>query len=160
MVEAVMRREIRNPIWKTEEKESVMCQIAIIDDAGNETVHRGEVSKWGEGDNTNPDWLGIFEKYSVDDIDKNTEEFDSNQQEEAEKNREIREEEKKRREERKKQEDLFAIKLEIFEIPEIKESEDRPAKANIRKAKSTTEAIVYAAKIMMENNSGDTPAAE
>jgi len=156
MVEAVMKREIRNPIWKSESKDSVMCEIAIIDDNGAEVVHRGEISKQGEGENTNPDWDLLLKNYSIEVIDQYTEDFDTAQQEEAERQREVREEEKKRQEERKKQEDLFASKLEIFEIPEIKSSNDRTAKSKIRKAKNIPEAIIYATKIIMENESSES----
>lgn len=155
-----MKREIRNPIWKSELKDSVMCEIAIIDDNGDEAVHRGEISKQGEGGSTNPDWDLVLKNYSIEVIDQYTEDFHIAQQEEAGRQREVKEEQKRRQEERKKQEDLFASKLEIFEIPEVKSSNDRTAKSKIRKAKSIPEAIIYATKIIMENESSGSTGEE
>jgi len=146
-----MKREFRNPIWKNGEKSAIVCKIAIIDDDGKETLHNGEVSKYGDGENINPDWNTLMEEFGAEKIDTLTEEFDKAREEELKTEEKVNEEEVTRREKRKEQEKLFAKKLEIFEIPSIKESKNRAAKSKIRKAKSEVEAVVHAAKMMIED---------
>ena len=68
----------------------------------------------------------------------------------------------KRQEERneaKRLEDLFNYKLQTFEIPEIKNSENRKLKAKIRKAKNVIEMNAYATILLMEilNESEEKP---
>jgi len=147
-----MKRDIRNPIWKSEEKEIVACQIVIIDDAGNEAAHNAQLSKYGYGGNINPDWHTLLKKYSLEDIDKATDEFDKEQREKTEVDKKVFKEERKRTEERKKQEDIFARKLEIFEIPEVKSSKNNKLKSKIRKANSEIEAVVHAVKLLIEDD--------
>lgn len=146
-----MKREIRNPIWRNKYKESVICQIAIIDDDGNEVEHNGKISKFSSDEQINPDWTALLEKYSAEDIDKFTEEFDKEQQEILEKRKRVEEEERTRRKEREAQEDLYERKLQLFELPEIKESKNRTVKSKIRKAKSELEAVVHAARLIVQD---------
>lgn len=146
-----MKRDFRNPIWYNEDKDSIACEIAIIDDDENESLHNGRVNKFSNGEQINPDWTIIFELYSVEDVDKLTEEFDKIQKERIEERARVEEEERTRHKEREAQEKLFARKLEIFELPEIKESNNRAIKSKIRKAKSELEVMVHAAKLIIED---------
>lgn len=152
-----MKRDIRNPIWKSEEKNLVACEIVIIDDAGNEAAHNAQLSKYGYGGNINPDWNALLEKYSLEDIDRATDEFDQKEREKAEADKKVFKEERKRAEERKKQEDIFARKLEIFEIPEVKSSKNNKLKSKIRKANSEVEAVVHAVKLLIEDDQTNEP---
>lgn len=56
-------------------------------------------------------------------------------------------------------EDLFLIKLQIFEQDAIKKSKDRKKKSDLRKAKTITEAIRLAIDIL-EDTSDTTPSVE
>ena len=124
-----MKRDFKNPVWYDEEKEAIICEIVIIDDEGNESTHNGKINKFSDSkQNVNPDWNTILEKYSVEDIDSATEEFDRKQKEKFEKDKEIQKEEEERQKERQRQEKLFAKKLEVFEIPEIKHSKNKALK--------------------------------
>lgn len=152
-----MKREFRNPVWQNKHKESVICKIAIIDDDGNETVHNGQISRLSDSENINPDWEVLLSEYSLEDIDKLTEEFDNEQKERIEKDRQIHEEEKKRQKERKKQEELFETKLQLFEIPDVKESTNRAIKSKIRKANTELEAVVHAARLIVQNEINEEP---
>jgi len=146
-----MRREFRTPVWINKYKESVICKIAIIDDEGNETEHNGKINKFSDGEKINPDWTTLIEEYSPEDIDKLTEEFDKEQQEILEKRKEVEKEERTRRKEREIQEDLYERKMQIFELPEIKESKNKSVKSKIRKAKSELEAVVHAARLIIQD---------
>lgn len=148
-----MKREFRNPVWKTIDRDCITCEIAVIDEEGNEAVYGAEVNKQGESDTINPDWQLLMEQYGEDKLDELTEENNKTKRELEEKEKEIRDEEKTRKQKRAQQEELFAKKLEIFEIPEIKGSKNRSAKSRIRKAKSELEAVIYAAKLIIEDES-------
>lgn len=156
MGKTIMKREIRTPVWRNEEKNSISCKIAIIGDDGSEVEHNGVVSKYGEGENINPDWLTVIDQYGIEDIDQRTEEIIAEHEKKSEERANIREEELKRRKERKKQEDLFTTKLEIFEIPEVKESTNRSAKSKIRKAKTKLQSFAYAVKLLIEEENKQT----
>jgi hypothetical protein len=54
------------------------------------------------------------------------------------------------------QETLFAAKLDAFEIPIIKTSTNRAAKAKIRKAKTLMEVTAYAIMLMMQEEANTT----
>lgn len=146
-----MKRDFKNPIWHNEEKKVIACEIAIIDDEGTESLHNAKVNKFSTGDKINPDWTFLLDKFTLEEIDKLTEDFDKEQQEIIEKRKNIQEEESTRVKERKVQEELFAKKLEIFELPEVKESKNRTAKSKIRKAKSEIEAVVHAARLIIQD---------
>jgi hypothetical protein len=61
-------------------------------------------------------------------------------------------------------EDLFMVKLQIFEQPAIKQSKDRKKKADLRKAKTIREAIKAAIEIAdtsgTKESSEETPSAD
>lgn len=145
-----MKRKFTSPIWQDDFKKSVICKITIVDDDGGETTHNGQISQFSDLDQINPDWTELLNHYSIEDIDKLTDEFDKEQQELSEKEMKIYEEEKKRHDERKKQEDLFSKKLQVFEVPEIKESKDRTMKSKIRKANTETEVFLNAIKLFLD----------
>jgi predicted glutamine amidotransferase len=152
-----MKRIFTSPIWYDNSKKSVICKITIVDDDGNEITHNGHIDQFSdaEEEQINPDWSELLNHYSIDDIDNLTDEFDKKQQEQLEKDLEIHEEEKKRHDERKKQEKLFSTKLEIFEVPEIKESQNRAMKSKIRKANNETEVFLNAIKLFLDETKDD-----
>jgi len=49
-------------------------------------------------------------------------------------------------------EKLFALKLELFEIPQIRRSRNREMKAELRKAKNFVETVKIACEIFIENS--------
>ena len=56
----------------------------------------------------------------------------------------------KKKDAAREQEDLFKVKLEIFEIEKIKNSTNRELKSKIRKAKTKEEARSYADQLLNE----------
>ena len=134
-----MKREIKHPVWKNEEKTQVLCIFEYEDGGQFEAV----VSDTAEG---NPDWYEIMELYTIEKIDELTQQLE----EDRKKRRDEKAQYHKDSEERQKNEALFACKLEAFEIPEVRESKNRELKSKIRKAKSIVEVQSYTTILIMK----------
>lgn len=127
-----MKRELKHPYWANEEKTQVIVQFHYEDG----TVLEASVMETEEG---NPDWKEIFETFTTEDIDATTNRL----QEERAEGEAKKEQELKDKEERRKTDMLFAMKLEAFEIPEIRNSKNRELKAKIRKSQTPIEIQAY-----------------
>lgn len=138
---AIVRREYINPLWENADKQRIMCVIRAHHDDGSTEDAQAIIAN-PSGDN--PDWNAIMEEYGQEYLDKILD--DAREKNKERQKRDLAD--RKRQEERQKQEKLFARKLEIFEVDEIRQSKDRAAKASIRKAKSETEAILRAAALL------------
>lgn len=140
-----MKVEFRNPRWENGSKKRIRADLVNIFDDGTEQSSPAFVSK------DSPDWEKVLEVASIEKLDKQLEDdLDRHKTREAR-----REQDHKDQMERRKQEDLFALKLEIFEIEAIKKSKDRKAKSKIRKAKSAAEAMIYASVLVSKLESED-----
>ena len=134
-----MKREIKFPYWSRDDRTQVVCQFHYEDG----TVLEASVMDTEEG---NPDWKEIMETFTIEEIDATTNRM---KEEEAEQKARKRKEEEERKE-RMKTDALFAMKLEAFEIPYIRESKNRKLKAKIRKARNHTEVNAYTTILLME----------
>lgn len=144
--EEQMTREIKHPFWANDEKTQIICQFHYSDGR----VLEAAVSDTEEG---NPDWKEIIDTFGIEAIDASTEKFAT----ERENARKLKEQQQKESEDRAKADALFTVKLEAFEIPEIKNSKDRISKSNIRKAKSIMEVqVLTTALYLKELENGDT----
>ena len=102
----------------------------------------------------NPDYIAIVEEFGVAQLDKNTEGGLRRREENIRKAAQRKETERMRME----QEQLFQVKLEAFEIPVVKKSDNKELKKLIRKAKSPMEVNAYTTILLMkelENESTD-----
>jgi hypothetical protein len=138
--------DIINPVWENESKTQIKCQIVMTNSDETVTKHLAIVN---QGSN---DWDLVVEKYGLDKIDEMTDELNSTIDEKRKEQREKSREDHLRSKERARLEKLFTRKLEIFEIEEVKNSEDKEAKAKIRKSNNETEALVYAAMLVMQES--------
>ncbi len=143
----VISRTYRNAVWANEAKDKINCEIVVNLDDGSSQVFEAVVSQTEQG---NPDWDAILEKFGEEAIDSATTEELKQKNLEREKRAKENEERVKRESEFKRQEDLFAIKLEAFEIEEVKNSVDRTLKAKIRKAKTALEVQAYTTILLMK----------
>lgn len=160
MTQAISRK-FRNVTWDNiETKDCVNCDIVVSLDNGFSQILSAVVSRPAEG-TTSDDWDTIMETIGIDAIDQATTEEVLRGQKERDKLRVSREDDMKRGVEFKKQEELFAYKLESFEIEAVKNSKDRAAKAMIRKSKSIPEVQAYTTILLMKelNNATETPTA-
>lgn len=141
-----MKKEWKHPFWETAAKDRLTSRLNITHDDGSFTTTVARVSKYDDNGKVTSDWEEVLEQNSLETIDKFTEER-------LERHRQKREANIKRQEERneaKRLEDLFNYKLQTFEIPEIKNSENRKLKSKIRKAKNAIELNAYATILLME----------
>lgn len=145
-----MERKIVRPIWENgDTKTRILCEIEVTDAAGIKNVMPAAVS---EG---SPDWDYLIENFS-EEMDKLWEDHKTRREE----GRKKQDEGRKRTEERVKQEQLFARKLEIFEIDKVKQSKNRKVKSLIRKASSEAEALIYGAVLVKEELDNEAATAE
>ncbi len=150
-----MKKEWKHPFWETAAKDRLTARLNITHDDGSFTTTVARVSKFDDNGRVSSDWEEVLQQNDIKDIDKFTEER-------LERHRQKREANIKRQEERneaKRLEELFNYKLQTFEIPDIKNSENRKLKAKIRKAKNVIEMNAYATILLMEilNESEEKP---
>ena len=150
-----MKKEWKHPFWETAAKDRLTARLNITHDDGSFTTTVARVSKFDDNGRVSSDWEEVLQQNDIKDIDKFTEER-------LERHRQKREANIKRQEERneaKRLEELFNYKLQTFEIPDIKNSENRKLKAKIRKAKNFIEMNAYATILLMEilNESEEKP---
>lgn len=136
-----MKTEIVNPLWEDgDTRERIKAvQTITFEDGATQSVPM-MISK------DSPDWEAALAVRSEEEMDK----IWSDHLERRANRQERQRQERKDQEARYKQEQLFAAKLELFEIDAIKESKDRAMKSKIRKAKSVLEAQVYASVLVMK----------
>tara|TARA_Y100001973_G_C5206732_1_gene341968 strand:+ start:744 stop:1169 length:426 start_codon:yes stop_codon:yes gene_type:complete len=116
-------------------------------------VRAREITDGGSRDviidkNDKENWDAVIAEFPLEEIDKAS-------QEDVEQHR-VRKAKQEAEErdsmERRFQEELFNVKVEVFEIPEIKECTDKLMKRRIRKSKSFAELYVYAAAIVVADD--------
>lgn len=150
----LLREKYINPVWLNAEKTSM--EVLEIVKIGK--VHREQslvVLKWDEPEEQKTEnvvFNTIMSIYSMEEIDEFTK-----QRTEDEKNKLLKEaENKKAVEETERLQKLFEKKLDIFNIPLIKESDDKVLKPLIRKSKSEVEAIALTTMLMMKEMNIDS----
>ena len=136
-----MERKILNPIWEDGDKrERIRVTFEYTMEDGTVQTQQAAISPDSE------DWAACLEVRSEEEMDEIWSKHLADRADRQAK----QEEGRKRTEERIKQEQLFAKKLEIFEIEEVKASKNRKLKARVRKAASETEALIFAGIIVQE----------
>jgi hypothetical protein len=139
-----VKKDIVKPYYTNNMKDQIVCEFHWE----NGAVQVATVTKSDD----NPDWKLIHEQHTEEAIEAFTAEFlDEHRR---------RQSEAKRRDSSAKVERetelLFQIKLETFEIEEVKSSKNRTLKSKIRRAKTPSEVYAYAAAIVMESLNGST----
>ena len=117
-------------------------QLDMMVEYPNGNKGRMVVNKFGTNGDPNPDWEKMHNILDQDEIDKNTKLYWEE--------RESHEERKKAEKARILGEELFNMKLEVFDVPEVRSSTDTAMKAKIRRAKNKTEVLLYAASLMQK----------
>ena len=110
------KAKYRNPRWIDKENRSLFCEILVGQSYRPAQINVGNI----EEGLVNEDFNAIMEVFTEEEIDENTKSHKSVVLEQEEKDAEQREVHKNR----VMQEALFNMKLEAFEIPAIKNSED------------------------------------
>ena len=123
-------------LWRTPEKK----EISILYERQDKSRYSGQAPE------DSREWKDFFHKFTLEQVDQFSE-TNRLQREIQNKDRGVRvqrgkKEEKQKVERRKAADDLetlFRAKLEAFEIPEVRDSENRELRSRIRKSKSLTE---------------------
>jgi hypothetical protein len=133
----------KDPIWQDKDNRHIVCRILQPDDI----YAIAHVIAGPESDGkTNRDYDALMESFGEEEIDRLT---DKHKVEQLRK-REIEAERNLAKQARKKQEVLFNMKLEAFEIEEIKNSTNRELKKRLRKAKSPIEVQAFATLLIQD----------
>ena len=133
-----MKRTIVNPHWINNARTVLMAEFHYDDGR----IVSATIS---ESDTSNPDLAEIKSKFTEVELEQNT-------RKKIQKMTREQEEEKQKQqaaEDRRNQEELFAVKLKIFEIDTVKNSANRKLKSQIRKSKTGLEAQAWAAALLL-----------
>ena len=135
-----MKRTIVNPHW-TNNARTILSVEFHYDDG---RIVNAVISN---ADTSNPDLAEIRSKFTDVQLEENTQVAIRKSNEAIAK--------KKQDEEtlaqKKFNEDLFAAKLKIFDIDAVKNSTNKKLKSQIRKSKSETEAMAWAAALLLSD---------
>lgn len=129
----------KNPIWQDKANRHIVCRM-LQGNGEYAVVHINAAG--GE----NADYDAVLEAYGEEELDRLTAEHLV----EREKQEKIAKEKHEADLLRKKQEVLFNMKLESFEIEEIKQSQNRELKKRLRKSKTPIEVQAYATLLIQE----------
>ena len=132
-------------LWRTPEKK----EISILYERQDKSRYSGQAPE------DSREWKDFFHKFTLEQVDQFSE-TNRLQREIQNKDRGVRvqrgkKEEKQKVERRKAADDLetlFRAKLEAFEIPEVRDSENRELRSRIRKSKSLTEISALVASLI------------
>jgi hypothetical protein len=129
----------KDPIWQDKSTNYIVCRILQND---------GEyaVAHIVAADEGNADFDAVMEMYGEEEIDRLTEEH----KKQKIKNQQVEAERAAAHMGRKRQEVLFNMKLEAFEVEEIKNSTNRDLKKRLRKAKSVIEVQAFATLLIQD----------
>jgi len=133
-----MKRTIVNPHWINNARTVLLAEFHYDDGR----IVSATIS---DSDTSNPDLAEIKSKFTEKELENNT----RKKIQEVERNKEQEIQQQQAIEDRKNQEELFAVKLKIFDIDTIKNSTNRKLKSQIRKSKSGIEAQAWAAALLL-----------
>jgi len=136
----MIEREILEPYWSSNLKNQIVCKFKYPDGS----IVTASVSQTNEG---NPDWDAIFETFTREQIDKNTNDRVKNHQQ----LKLTQEMENQRRADNARREILFMAKSDAFEVDLVRSSKNIAMKSKLRKAASVMEVTLLASIIAMEN---------
>ena len=129
----------KDPIWHDKSNRAITCRI-----------HQGDgeyaIAQIVAANGENADYDAVLEMYGEEEIDRLTEEHE----EQKIKNQQVEAERAAAHMARKRQEVLFNMKLEAFEVEEIKNSTNRDLKKRLRKAKSVIEVQAFATLLIQD----------
>ena len=136
---STVNRKIENPYWASKERQHIIAEFFYPD-----TQKRVTASIMNDG--TNRDYDEIMRTFSVEQIDANTNRRKEERDNQIKQNLERQKVDKARMQ----QEQLFAAKLDAFEIDVVKNSTNRELKSKIRKSKTFMEVTAYTVMLLMQ----------
>jgi len=137
-----------NPIFDNEKKEMIHCMLETTTPEGGVQSVYTIVNKLTDTGSINPDFAKIISQFGEETITQHSEMHWNRKKPKSE-------EKEKVIKQNNEQEELFNKKLELFEIEEVKASQNRILKSKLRKAKNISEAYAYASAIVSESYRND-----
>jgi hypothetical protein len=131
-------------LWRSDQKN----EISILYERQDKSRYSGQALE------DSREWKDFFHKFTPEQIDgfSETNKIQREAQNKNRPSREIKQRDDKQRFERRRAADdletLFRAKLEAFEIPEVRDSENRELRSRIRKSKSLTEISALVATLI------------
>ena len=141
-----MKRTIVNPHW-TNNARTILAAEFHYDDG---RIINAVISS---SDTSNPDLAEILNTFTTEQLEANTQTAIKRSNDAAAK----RKQDEEALAQKKFNEDLFAAKLKIFDIDAVKNSTNKKLKSQIRKSKSETEAMAWAAALLLSDFNAITP---
>lgn len=139
------RTWLKNAFWETPQKKILNAICEFEEDGGRQIRQVMKMSKYINGtEDMNPDFVECLEFLGEEAIDESTAERKSRKLSELETEKARQLEEQRAR----KMEEIFEYKLQLFEVPEIKNTKLREYRAKLRRAKSIPEANIWSMIIM------------
>ena len=130
-------KRFKNALWEDlETKERIKAREITEEGIRDIVISRGDTDNWNAVISEFPE--EVITARTEEDIKKFRQERDRRESEEAE------------MEKRRYAEELFQAKLNIFELPEIKNSTNKTLKRRLRKAETFETLNVYAAAVVVD----------
>jgi hypothetical protein len=129
----------KDPIWQDKSNRQIVCRM-LQSNGDYAIVHINAT----EG--ANADYDAVLQVFGEEELDRLTEEHKVEKQRQEKIHKERAEADIAR----KKQQILFNMKLEAFEVEEIKQSENRELKKRLRKAKTPVEVQAFATLLIQD----------
>lgn len=142
-----MKRTIKNPHWTNNARTVLSVEFHYEDG-------RVLTAVINSTEESNPDLQQVYREFTQEQLEENTRAAIRKQSNDIEMRKRAEEAQK----EKQQQEELFAVKLQAFELPVVKDTVDRTLKSQIRRAKSVFEVYAYTAALILKAQ--ETPPAE
>jgi hypothetical protein len=124
-----------NAYWEKEDKSELKCIRMTKQADGKKLKEILVFKKFLPNGQPNPNYHEVIQLFGVESIDQNTQERKDKKEKEAREKQAVDEQKRKSRE----LEQLFNLKLQAFEIEEVKNGSDRDIRAKMRRAKNIME---------------------
>lgn len=138
---------VDNAYWEASDRSIVKCIRLSKEEGKPDNQKKKEVLQFHKilpNGQECPNYKEVVTKFGIERIDQNTAERKERKERESKEKRAIHDQRKKTAE----LEQLFNLKLQAFEIDEIKNSEDRALRAKLRRAKNAVEMNALSAIII------------
>lgn len=138
---------VDNAYWEASDRSIVKCIRLSKQEGKPDNQRKKEVLQFHKilsNGQECPNYKEVVTKFGIERIDQNTAERKERKERESKEKRAIHDQRKKTAE----LEQLFNLKLQAFEIDEIKNSEDRALRAKLRRAKNAVEMNALSAIII------------
>ena len=135
---------LNNAYWEKDDKSLLKCIRLVKQPQGGRKKEVLRFTKLRKDGTPCPNYREVVETVGEDVIDKNTLERKQRKGKEEKEKKAVEEQKRKSKE----LEQLFNLKLQAFEIPEIKNSSDRNLRTRMRRAKNGIEVQALASVII------------